>query len=229
MTKNILIAHRGIYNNTDIPENSISAFKKAIKYNYPIELDVQLTKDNILVVFHDKNLKRMTNSDKTVNELTYTQLKNLKLLNTNQTIPTLEQVLNLVNGKIDIYIEIKATKRINKICNVLNEQLRQYSYNHIIQSFNFKVISWFKKNNPSIYRGLLMNKKLYNSFLGKIIIKYCNPNFLSISKKYVDEYELNCFYNKYNIIIWTIKDYNEIKKYKKITNTFICNNLPFLK
>ena len=54
------IAHRGMFDNIKIPENSLSSFKKALKYNYSIELDIQLTKDNILVVFHDSNLKRMT-------------------------------------------------------------------------------------------------------------------------------------------------------------------------
>ena len=58
--KNKIIAHRGVFNNIDIPENSMKAFKKALKLNYPIELDIQLTKDNILVVLHDHTLQRMT-------------------------------------------------------------------------------------------------------------------------------------------------------------------------
>ena len=70
------IAHRGMFDNIKIPENSIASFKKALKYNYSIELDVQLTKDNILVVFHDENLKRMTNLDKLVCETNYEEIKN---------------------------------------------------------------------------------------------------------------------------------------------------------
>ena len=70
MIPNNKIAHRGMFDNKKIPENSIKAFKKALKYNYSIELDVQLTKDNILVVFHDENLKRMTNIDKLLKDTT---------------------------------------------------------------------------------------------------------------------------------------------------------------
>ena len=74
---NLIFAHRGVHNNIDIPENSIKAFKEALKNNLNIELDIQLTKDNKLVVFHDENLKRMSNVNKTLNELTYFEIKKL--------------------------------------------------------------------------------------------------------------------------------------------------------
>ena len=75
---NVIIAHRGVHNNIDIPENSLLAFKEAIKNNLAIELDVQLTKDNVLVVFHDNNLERMTKVNKNICNLTYNELKNIK-------------------------------------------------------------------------------------------------------------------------------------------------------
>ena len=224
---NALIAHRGIFNNKDIPENSILAFKKAIDKNYSIELDVRLTKDNKLIVFHDDNLKRMTNCSKDVCELTYNEIKKLKLLNTDKTIPTLKEVLKLVNGKVLIDIEIKADKNINKICNLLLNELKNYNYHFIIKSFNLKAIRWFYKHNPNITRGLLISKSYYNTILGKIILNICKPNFLAISKKYIDKYKLKKFYKKYDILIWTIKNKEERNKYKDITNNYICNNLPY--
>ena len=72
--KNKIIAHRGIFNNIDIPENSMKAFEKALKLDYPIELDVQLTKDNVLVVLHDLSLKRMTGNSLILQELTYDEI-----------------------------------------------------------------------------------------------------------------------------------------------------------
>ena len=66
---NMIIAHRGIHNNKDIPENSIPAFKKALEKNLPIELDVHLTKDNVVVVFHDSIIKRMTGANLDITEL----------------------------------------------------------------------------------------------------------------------------------------------------------------
>ena len=87
-----IVAHRGIHNNKEIPENSLAAFKQALKLNYPIELDVQLTKDNTLVVFHDYNLKRLTNKDLILQQATYDDLKKLSLLNTTEKIPNLKEV-----------------------------------------------------------------------------------------------------------------------------------------
>ena len=75
--KNLIIAHRGLFNNKDIPENSLSSFKKALDKNIPIELDVRLTKDNVLVVFHDTNLKRLTGLDKKVKDVSYSVIRKL--------------------------------------------------------------------------------------------------------------------------------------------------------
>ena len=103
------IAHRGLHTK-DIPENSLSAFENALKNNYAIELDVQFTKDKEVVVFHDENLKRMTNDTRNIEDVNYDELKNLRLGNTNEIIPTLEEVLELVDSKVAILIEIKDCK-----------------------------------------------------------------------------------------------------------------------
>ena len=111
---NKIIAHRGVFDNKSVPENSMLSFKNAIKYNYPIELDVQLTKDNKLVVFHDDNLLRMTGYDKLLQEANYSEISNLKLLNANENIPTFNEVLKLINNRVFLYfMGIKNTKNLN--------------------------------------------------------------------------------------------------------------------
>ena len=224
---NLLFAHRGVHNNIDIPENSIKSIKQALKNNYNIELDIQLTKDNILVVFHDENLKRMTNIDKNLNELTYSEIKKIRLLKTNETIPTLKEVLNIVNGKVILDIEIKDTKKIDIVCKKLVDELTSYKGIFIIKSFNPKIVNWFKKHKSEYIRGLLIKDSLYNKFIGKIIINYCKPNFLAISKKYIKKYGINSHLKEYPILIWTILKKEEIKKYINITNNYICNIIPF--
>lgn len=223
---NLIIAHRGMFNNINIPENSILAFKKAIKYNYPIELDVQLTKDNILIVFHDDNLKRMTGYDKNVCEVTYDEIKNLNLLETKQTIPTLKDVLKLIDNKVLLDIEIKSTNKIKDICKILLNELKDYN-NYIIKSFNPKIVRHIYKLNPNITKGLLISKKYYNTLIGRIILYYCKPNFLAFSTKYINKYKFKKPYKKHSIMLWTIKNKNEMNKYKNITNNYICNNLPY--
>lgn len=93
-----LIAHRGMYNEANgIPENSIKAFELAISYGYSIELDLHILKDDTVVVFHDDNLNRMTGVNKDLKNLTYSDIKDLKLQNTNYHIPLFKNVLDLVD------------------------------------------------------------------------------------------------------------------------------------
>lgn len=222
--KNLIISHRGVHNNIDIPENSIKAFKNSLKRNLPIELDIQLTKDNIIVVCHDENLKRLTGTDIFIKDSTYNQIKGLKLLNTNEYIPTLKDVLNLVDNKVLINIEIKQTNKFKNICNLLDKELENYD-NYIIQSFSPRILKYMKKLNNKYKIGLLMSEKRHKPFIYKLFIMYSKPDYLSVSKKYIDKYGNKYNYNKYNIMIWNIKNKNEITKYEYISSNFICDNV----
>lgn len=215
------IAHRGMFDNIKIPENSLAAFKKALKYNYSIELDVQLTKDNIPVVFHDSNLKRMTGLDKLIEDTNYDELKELKLLNTKEYIPTLNEVLNLVDNKVLLDIEIKKTKRIKEITNILKNKLSNYN-NFVLKSFDPKIVRNLKKNiNAEVGYLIGNNHKLLSTIP---VIKYSKADFLSISKKLLNTKKFQKLKNKYQLLIWTIKDKDEIKDENII---YICNKLPY--
>ncbi len=215
------IAHRGIFDNIKIPENSISSFKKALKYNYSIELDVQLTKDNILVVFHDDNLKRMTGVDKLIQETNYDEVKKLKLLNTKEYIPTLDEVLKLIDNKVLLDIEVKDTKKIKEITNILKAKLKNYN-NYVLKSFNPKIVRYLKNNINAEVGYLISDKKKFLSNI--LIIKYSKADFLSISKNLLKTKKFQKLKNKYQLLIWTIKDKNEIKDENII---YICNSLPY--
>ena len=171
MFNNLVIAHRGVHDNKSTPENSIKAFYKAVIKKYPIELEI--------VVFHDKNLKRMTGLDKDVEDLTLDEIKKLKLLNTREHIPTLDEVLKLVNGKVLIDIEIKPTEKYKELCALLNEKLKNYKGEILVKSFDYRIPRWFKKNNPNIKRGLLLSDT--NHCILRLLL--CKPDFLAISKK----------------------------------------------
>ena len=100
------IAHRG-YFGEDIPENSLAAFKQAIKHKLPIELDVTALADGTPVVFHDEKLARMTGHDGFISNSSLADIANLKLQGTKEKIPTFAEVLELVDGKVPLMIEIK--------------------------------------------------------------------------------------------------------------------------
>lgn len=216
------IAHRGMFDNIKIPENSIAAFKKALKYNYSIELDVQLTKDNILVVFHDDNLKRMTGLDKLIQETNYNELKELKLLDTKEYIPTLKEVLNLINNKVLLDIEVKATKKIKEISTILNNELKNYN-NYVLKSFDPRIVRHLKSTIQNTEIGYLIDGK-YKFLYSNIVIKYSKADFLSISKKLLNTKKFEKLKNKYQLLIWTIKNKDEIQDENII---YICNDLPY--
>ena len=230
--KNKLIAHRGLYDNVIIPENSLRAFKSAITENYPIEIDIHLTKDNNLVVFHDHNLKRMTEKPLIIENLTIDELKKIKLLDTKEKIPTLEDILKLVDQKVLIIIEIKANNNEQLIVKTLLEKLKDYQGEIIIHSFNRKVVKILKKEKTAYKVGLLISentdKKKFKLFQTSVSdIKYSKPDFLSVSKKLLRKKHLKKYLNKLPILVWTIKNKNEIKRIANDNYIYICDNLPY--
>ncbi|MDE7158502.1 MAG: glycerophosphodiester phosphodiesterase, partial [Clostridiales bacterium] len=110
--KNIPVAHRGLHDNI-YPENSMGAFRAAMREGYSIEMDVRLSKDGKLVVFHDDNLERMTGANLAVVDYTWEELSRLKLAGTNERIPLFSEFLKTVNGQVPLLIEIKNVPSAN--------------------------------------------------------------------------------------------------------------------
>lgn len=230
--KNKIIAHRGIFDNKTVPENSIKSFKLALDKNLTIELDIHLTKDNELVVFHDDNLKRMTGINSIIETFTLNQINKLKLLDTNETIPTLDDVLKLVDGKVLLDIEIKVNKGVKKIVKKLLEILDAYNGKVIIKSFNPLAVKEVKKKTNKYLVGLLMDyytdNRIFNFFSKtNIIIPFCKPDFLGINKKMINTKNIERYLKKLPIMIWTIKKEDEITKINNENFIYICNNLPY--
>ena len=120
------VAHRGLHD-AEKPENSMSAFRAAIEHGFTIEIDVHLSSDGHLVVFHDDNLKRVCGVDKKVAKCTLAELKTMKLKGTEETIPTFDEFLALVDGKVGILCEIKGLNPYdNSISAAVCERLKTY-------------------------------------------------------------------------------------------------------
>lgn len=157
--KNTKFAHRGLYSNDQlIPENSLAAFDRAIENNYGIELDISYTKDNKLVVFHDDNLLRMTGLNKKISDCTMEELQELRLRNTDYKIPTLNEVLKLVEGQVPLIIEVKTNKHRDKLCKAIKNELKGYEGKFCIESFDPLIMNKVKKYMPKVIRGQLSMK-----------------------------------------------------------------------
>ena len=149
-------AHRGLYKNGgDSPENSLPAFKRAVDAGYGIELDVQLSSDGEVVVFHDDDLKRACGVEKRVDGLTLAELQKLSLFESGERIPLFSQVLELVGGKVPLIVELKTGKRNAELCEKTLALLRAYGGDACVESFDPRIVRWFRKNARDILRGQL--------------------------------------------------------------------------
>ena len=149
-------AHRGLHTkDQSVPENSMAAFAAATEAGYGIELDIRLSKDDQVVVFHDDTLTRACAVDKRVDELTFEELKELKLFGTEESIPLLSEVLALVGKKVPLIIELKPGLSNETLCKYAYELIKQHPGDACIESFHPGIVGWFRSYAKEIFRGQL--------------------------------------------------------------------------
>lgn len=224
------VAHRGLHDE-ESPENSLSAFEKAIGKGYVIELDVQQIADGTVVVFHDTSLSRMTGQDGYLKNLITEDLSACYLEGTKETIPTFQQALDLINGRTPIIIEVKNTLKVGSLESATLEILKNYKGQFAIMSFNPYVLSWFKENAPEILRGQLSAffKKDKLSLVKKVVLKkmllnkVAQPNFIA----YEAEHLPNRYVRKFNnlpLLAWTVRSQEEYMRVVKYCDNIIFEN-----
>jgi glycerophosphoryl diester phosphodiesterase len=149
------IAHRGLHDfSSGVPENSLASFEAASRANLPIELDVRQLGDGTVVAFHDKNLERMTGRDDPLSVVTRKDLQKVKLAGTGETIPTLAETLNLINGRVPVLIEIKNEHHhAGALERALYQHIKDYQGDMAVISFNPLSLAWFARRHPEIPRG----------------------------------------------------------------------------
>lgn len=224
-------AHRGLHGK-EIPENSLTAYSNAIENNYGIEIDVQLSSDGEIFVFHDSTATRMCEVDKKISEMTSDEIKSLRLANTDEHIPTLDEVLALVDASVPLLIEIKYYANTVKLCELLAEKLDTYYGSFAIQSFDPRVLRYFKKYRPRFARGQLVAKApkrserkgtdaqnpfvsfLLNHLLLNVLSR---PDFISIQKNHTRElgFVLATEVFKAKAFIWTVKTEKQYAFFKR--------------
>ena len=218
------IAHRGLWNE-QIIENSIPAYKNAVEKGYPIEIDVFLSKDNVFMSFHDSTLTRMTGKEGYIYDKTYSELKSLRLKNSDEQIPSLDEVLELCQGKVPLLIEIK--KQPNKnVVDLLCEKLKNYTGKFAIQSFNPFYIKRVKKIAPNFIRGILGTENAEDEKpFTKRVLKNLSFNFLCkpqfISYRHTGLPLKKIIRKNLPVIAWTITDEESYKKVKPFAKNII--------
>lgn len=161
-------AHRGLHDkDAGVPENSLAAFRDAVKAGYGIEWDLQLTKDKKVVVHHDRSLKRLCGADVSIGDLTYKELQNYRLYGTEERTPLFTEALSVVSGKTPLIIELKGYDDPELLCPLVWEILKDYKGDYCIESFQPKIVAWFRRHHPHVLRGQLMGHFTAEEFKGK--------------------------------------------------------------
>jgi glycerophosphoryl diester phosphodiesterase len=148
-------AHRGFWRSGGAPENSLAAFEAACRAGYGIELDVRLSADGEAIVFHDETLERLTASAGLVEEQTADELQALRLLGSCEVIPTLAEVLTLVDGRTPLLAELKTPAGQEGLLERrVADLLAPYAGPAAVLSFNADALAWLAAHAPGIRRGL---------------------------------------------------------------------------
>lgn len=214
-------AHRGLHNHV-IPENSMTAFEKAVQNGYGAELDVHLTADGHLAVFHDNTLTRMAKADSRVCDLTRADLKEIHLAGTMETIPMLDEVLPLFDNNPPLIVELK-TDRGNaaELCEKTCAMLDRYNGLYAVESFDPRCLMWLKKHRPDIVRGQLSQnffKTKDVSFpLRVVLTSLClnlltKPHFIAYNFEHKNDvpFRLAKSFWKTPVIYWTLRSKEDI-------------------
>ncbi len=161
-------AHRGLHDKEHgVPENSLAAFRAAVRAGYGIEWDLQLTKDRKVVVHHDRSLKRLCGEDISIGDLTYEELRSYRLLGTEERVPLFTEALAAVGGRTPLIIELKDYDDVDLLCPLVWEILKDYKGDYCVESFSPQIVAWFRKNHPHVVRGQLGMRFSASNFKGR--------------------------------------------------------------
>jgi len=208
-------AHRGLHNE-NVCENTLEAFERACLAGVGIELDVQLTRDGELVVFHDADLERLMGDARKVAHLTLAQLRAYRLPDGSR-IPTLQEALRLVNGRAPLLVELKNGKRMRELCEKTHGQLRAYSGRYIVESFQPLILLWFRLHAREMIRGQLVAAREeyledYGGFLASVMVNLlCNcfarPDFVAYDLRGEEHFGLKLQRRLFHtpMAVWTVK------------------------
>ena len=225
-------AHRGLHDNeSEAPENSMAAFRKAVEAGYGIELDIQLSKDRIPVVFHDFTLERMCGVMGSVKNYTWEQLQQFPLLQSQERIPRFEDVLQLVDGKVPLIVEFKVETVDFSICPIADKLLDGYKGLYCMESFHPACIFWYRLHRNRIVRGQLSDGFLQQNqwwphflLIQHLLLNFVGrPDFIAYNHKYAASLSRRLCHSLYRstAVAWTIKSQQELDKAKKHFDLFI--------
>ena len=226
-------AHRGLHDNaSDAPENSMAAFRKAVEAGLGMELDVQVTKDGVPVVFHDFKLERICGAPGKIADSTYEELQAYTLCDSKERIPRFSELLEMVDGQVPLIVEIKAETANVSCCGIIDSLLRAYRGPYCIESFNPMVLWWFRLNRRDVVRGQLSSNFrregeywniLYFAMTHLLFNFLTKPDFIAYNHKFSEEPGRRICRRLYRhpAAAWTIRSQQDLEALKGEYDVFI--------
>lgn len=225
------IAHRGLHDDIR-EENSLPAFRAAVEKGYGIELDVYLMRDGQIAVFHDQNIKRVCGVKRSTVSLTAAELQKYPMLNGGEIIPTLPQVLDLVDGKVPLLIELKTVHvAVHGLENALLKCLENYKGKDTvaIQSFNPVAIKYLSRKTDFYPLGQLAtmyNKGrrpfLVQKYFGNLrCLHLSRPDFIAYDIRHVPNKHLTFWKQKLPVLTWTVNNDEKMRAAQTVADNII--------
>ncbi|MDG2433529.1 glycerophosphodiester phosphodiesterase family protein [Flavobacterium sp.] len=219
------IGHRGAKGHE--PENTLIGFQKAIDLHVDrIELDVHLSTDGEIMVIHDETLERTTNGKGLVNEFSLPQLKRLKA-DKSQAIPTLAEVLDLIDQKCDVNIELKSFETAEKVVLLIDKYISEKKWRYdqfVVSSFDWNALKQVHVLNTNIPIGVLTETDvdLALAFAKFIQAKSIHPYFHLLTAEKTKQLQAEGF----QVFPWTVNEIEDIKKIKNYNVDGIISDFP---
>lgn len=221
-------AHRGLHA-PGLPENSRAAFEAAIAAGHGIELDVQASADGAAMVFHDERLERLAERSGPIAGLARVELERIRLKDSDETIPSLAEVLALVGGRTALLIEVKAPGRaVGALARSVADALRGYRGPVAAMSFNPEVGHWFAKADPARLRGLVVTekgRKWRGGLARRLALWRSKADFLAydirdLPSRFAEARRMNGM----KVLTWTVKSFAERAKAAEHADQIIYEN-----
>lgn len=152
-------AHRGLHHKeSGVPENSLKAFARAVESGFGMEFDLQLTRDKRVVVHHDPSILRSCGVDRKIADMSLEELQEYRLFGSDQCVPLFSDLLKVVRGSTPLIIELKGYQSAEELCPLVMAELEGYEGLYCVESFDPRIVRWFKEHYPNIVRGQLMER-----------------------------------------------------------------------
>ena len=230
-----MCAHRGLYTKDQtIPENSLPAFAAARKNGLGVELDVQLSKDGDVVVFHDDDLKRVCGVDARVDALTKEELFALRLCGTEERMPLFTEVMETLGADTPVIVELKSGPRNDLLCEKTLALLKTIPGIYCVESFDPRIVAWFRQHAPELLRGQLVmpfssyqNSKPTAFFLSNLLLNVlARPQFIARETSLKSLSLKLCLLFRPMRVVWTVRPGDDLARMRRENDAVIFEHIP---